>query len=462
MLKHFILDTNVLIHNPGALYSFTDNEVIIPITVIEELDRLKTSSDKVGMHARQALREIDSLVRKGAVKQGAKMKDGGHVRVFMGSRNIELPDMDLSLNDNKILMAAYELHSQGEEVFFVSKDVNARIKAEALGIRSVDYEKQKVAYNVLYRGWRELTLPPDQINELFKEGKLNSKGFTLNENEFAHIKSDDGSNASALCKYDSSMQELILLPNQYDAMGVHPINMEQRFAFDLLLNDKIQLVTLVGQAGTGKTLIALACGLAKTIGMHNTFKKILVARPIIPMGKDIGYLPGTKDQKLNYWMQPIFDNLEYILHDKDHRGRKHKEKENEKHSKNEDDLVYEAQKNQMRSGHDRIDELMQNGILEIEALTYIRGRSIPQQYLIVDEAQNLTPHEVKTIISRAGHGTKVILTGDAEQIDNPYLDANSNGLSYIVERMKNQKIVGHVFLSKSERSELASLAVETL
>ena len=350
--------------------------------------------------------------------------------------------MDLSLNDNKILSVAFELQQHEDMVFFISKDVNARIKAEALGIKARDYEKEMVEYSTLYRGWREVHVDDEIINDLYKSHEIELKSYTFYENEYVLLKSNSGTSASAICKYNASEKRIKLLKNEFKALGVHPLNLEQKFAFDLLLNDEIKLVTLVGQAGTGKTLIAIACGLAKTIGEESIYEKLLVARPVIPLGKDIGYLPGGKNEKLSYWMQPIFDNLDYIIKTSNF-----------------------AQSKSGEGGgntQDTIDLLIKTNILEIEALTFIRGRSIPNQYLIVDEAQNLTPHEIKTIISRAGEGTKIVLTGDPEQIDNPYLDANSNGLSYTVERLKDKKIVGHMFLSKSERSSLASIAVEYL
>lgn len=440
MNKNFVLDTNVLIHNPQAIYSFGDNTVVIPITVIEELDNFKSAADKKGMHARQVLREIDALIKKGALKKGAKMRNGGTLRIAVDFKDAgNVPNLEANTQDNKILAVAWSLQEKNELVFFVSKDVNARIKAEALGIKSADYEKQKVEYTALYKGWKDITVSIDEINEIYENGKIDLKGYTFCSNEHALIKADGDPKKSAICKYDEMEHCLKPLKKEYNVLGIHPLNMEQRFAFDLLLNDKVQLVTLVGQAGTGKTLIALACALSKIIEKKQVYEKLLVARPIIPMGKDIGYLPGNKNAKLNYWMQPIFDNLDFIM----------------KKSISSESVDLPTSSLTVKS-------LVERDILEIEALTYIRGRSIPNQFLIVDEAQNLTPHEVKTIISRAGEGTKIVLTGDPEQIDNPYLDANSNGLTYTVERLKEHGLVGHVFLSKSERSPLASLAVEHL
>ncbi|HQL40926.1 MAG TPA: PhoH family protein, partial [Candidatus Omnitrophota bacterium] len=307
------------------------------------------------------------------------------------------------------------------------------------GIKTADYEKQKVEYSNLYRGWREVGSTKEEINRLYLQERLEVKGYALFENEHVFLKAADDPSSSAACRYHKAENILIPIKKEFSAMGIRPLNVEQRFAFDLLLNDDIKLVTLVGQAGTGKTLMAIACALSKVMGKDSAYERLLVARPIIPLGKDIGYLPGSKEKKLTYWMQPIYDNLEYIL----------------KRS-------ISAKVNGLATSDLTVDHLMGSDVIEIEALTYIRGRSIPNQFMIVDEAQNLTPHEVKTIVSRAGEGTKIILTGDPGQIDNPYLDADSNGLSYTVERLKEHKIFGHALLTKSERSELASLAVEEL
>jgi PhoH-like ATPase len=448
--KYFVLDTNVLIHNPAAINSFSDNTVIIPLTVIEELDRLKVGSDKKAMHAREVLRELDDLVKKKeALQKGAKLPSGGKLKiVYQQSKESSLPaELDYTAHDNKILSVAKELQNEGHNVFFISKDVNARIKAEAVGLRSQDYEKQKVSYESLYRGWREIFLKPEAIQELYSKKEIEIKGYNFNPNECVCMKTEGDDNVSALGRFNEKLGKVLPITEHFEAMGIKPLNLEQQFAFDLLLDDNVKLVTLIGQAGTGKTLIALAAGLQRVIGRKPRYEKLLVARPIVPLGRDIGYLPGSKDQKLNFWMQPIFDNLQFILRDK---------------AKNKENDHGDANNGNGNGRPDKIDYLIEKGFIEIEAITYIRGRSIPNQFIIIDEAQNLTPHEIKAIISRAGEGTKIVLTGDAEQIDNPYLDANSNGLSYTADRMKNQVVSGQMFLSKSERSELASIAANIL
>jgi len=438
--KNFVLDTNVLIHNPHAIYSFADNRVIIPIMVIEELDRLKIMPDKKGMHAREILREIDGLIKKGALKKGARMNNGGTLIIAVEDKEEikTLPSIDKAISDNKILTIAWQLQKKGKMVFFVSKDVNARIKAEALGIKAVDYEKQKVEYGNLYKGWKDVVISPEEMDQLSANNNLPIKGHSFYENEYALVRTENDIK-QMLCKYDSSTECMVPVRDSEDILGILPLNTEQRIAFELLLNDNIKLVTLVGQAGTGKTLLAIACALSKIVGRTPLYERLLIVRPIVPLGKDIGYLPGSKEKKLTYWMQPIYDNLEFILK-----------------------KAYTSKDKDWSLSDLTIDNLTKSEMMEVEALTYIRGRSIPNQFMIVDEAQNLTPHEIKTIISRAGDGTKIVLTGDPDQIDNPYLDANSNGLSYTVERLKKSGIFGNILLTKSERSELAALAVDEL
>ena len=435
--KYFVLDTNVLLYSPESLHAFGENVVVIPLTVVEELDKFKSLSDKKGKHARSVLRTIDKVIHKGALlNKGAKLKNGGRLLIAMAMAEIPI---DSGINDNKILAIALHIQKEGHEVFFISKDLNARIKSEVLGIRANDFDKEMVEYQLLYKGWRELSVKNDLFEQFAQKHEMPViQG--LIPHECVMIKNEDDPKNSLIGRYDPVMQAVTQITHKQEAMGIHPVNLEQRFSYELLMDQRVSLVTLIGPAGTGKTLLALACGIEQVIGKHSHYEKILVARPIIPMGKDIGYLPGTKDQKLNYWMQPIFDNITFLLNNNDQTEAKDK---------------FVKRDNKM-------DYLLDTGLLEVEALTYIRGRSIPNQFIVIDEAQNLTPHEVKTIISRAGKGSKIVLAGDPEQIDNPYLDANSNGLTYTAEKLKDQRIVGHMYLSKSERSELASIAASVL
>jgi len=442
MKKTFVLDTNVLIHNPKALESFEDNIVVVPLAVIEELDTFKKSQDEKGRNAREVARMLDEMRQKGKLQEGVNLPNGGVLRVETSVLNGELPaSLAHSKVDNYIVGVALALKNRGENVRFISKDINVRIKADALGVIAEDFETNKINIDELYSGWTTVTVKDAEVDEFYKSGKLSLVPYldqhALYENEFLLLKSDIHEGKTALSVYkDSLKQAQPLWFKEPEAWGIKALNREQHFALNLLLNDRISMVTLVGSAGTGKTLLALAAGLLKSLD-EKKYRRVLVSRPIVPMGKDIGYLPGTKDEKLMNWMQPIFDNLEFIL-DKGHL------------------------QNDTEEVDDKVQYLLDSHKLELEALTYIRGRSIPKQFMIIDEAQNLTPHEIKTIVSRAGVGTKIIMTGDPYQIDNPYLDASSNGIVYLAERFKGQEIFGHITLSKSERSPLAALAAKTL
>ncbi len=430
MRKIFVLDTNVLLHDSSALKSFADNEVVLPIDVIEELDIFKKDNDEKGRNARTVIRKLDELRMRGRLGEGVTLKSGGILRIVMDG-DIKLPAGFLKKEkDNRILMIAYELQRKGNRVIFVSKDINARVKADALGIKAVDFEKRKVDIDKLYSGWKEIIVGRKDVASFYEKKYFEIRGEEVLPNQFILLKDSSEEKHTAFARY--SMKKKGLMPLRSDinnVWGIKPRNKEQAMAFELLMDDSVTLVTLVGQAGTGKTLLALAAGLKKTINDH-AYKRMLVSRPVIPMGRDIGYLPGTKEEKLINWMHPIYDNLEYIL-----GARKRKEK---------------------------IEDLVDTDLLQLEALTYMRGRSIPNQFIIIDEAQNLTPHEIKTVISRAGNHTKMVLTGDPYQIDSPYLDSSSNGLSYAVERLKGREMFGHVLLDKNERSNLASLAAELL
>lgn len=433
-MKTFVLDTNVLIHDPKAMYSFGNNRVVIPMTVIEELDNFKHLNDERGRSARMVSRKLDALRSKGALSTGIKLDNGGTLVIEL-DHNVELPrEFVTPKADHHILGIAIYLQKKGETVVFITKDINLRIKAEALGLDAQDYEKEKVNIEELYTGWREIQVPGDKIDLFYRDQKLVLAGETFFPNEGIVLKDAGGSSKSALAKFNAQKKALIpLFHLNSTPWGLKPLNIEQRFAIELLLCNDVNLVTLIGIPGAGKTLLSLACGLQKTVEEHQ-FRRLFVCRPIIPVGRDIGFLPGNKEEKLTSWMGAIYDNLEFLV------DRSHSEEKNE----------------------DKVQYFFTTGQIEIESLTYIRGRSLPNQYMIIDDAQNLTPHEIKTIISCAGNGTKIVLTGDPYQIDNPYLDVSSNGLTYLVERFKGQANFGHLRFTKSERSELAALAAELL
>ena len=429
--KTFVIDTNVFLYDPHALMKFPNNHILIPVAVLEELDKMKRFPDELGRNAREIIRLLDSLRTAGTgnLHKGVRLENGSVVRVQPELKVEYKYDFIMTINDNRIIMAAYLLQEQGEKVAFVSKDFAARIKAEAIGIEAEDYENLKFSYEEVYKGIQYIEMPKHEIDLFYKDGRIGVPNLVSRPNEYFVMTSPE--HTSAVGKYDPVQHNIEPLLKLANIWGVKPRNVEQRCAMDLLLRDDIKLVTMIGQAGTGKTLLALACGMRKVFD-EGSYSRILISRPIMPLGRDIGYLPGTKEEKLLPWMQPIFDNLEYLC------------------------AATGGESNET------LKWVMDSKKIEMEAVTYIRGRSIPKMYIIIDEAQNLTPHEVKTIISRAGEGTKVILAGDPTQIDNPYLDRDSNGLTYIVGKFIDHKIYGHVFLDKTERSELAALAAEIL
>ena len=439
MKKIYVLDTNVLLYDPQALTKFEDNSIIIPITVIEEIDRFKKDMNETGRNARQFSRLMDDFRKQGSLSKGLPLGDGGTLRIEIYEEHVMKrlpPELREQRGDNRILAVAVDLmeNEPNVPVILVTKDTNLRIKADALGLAAQDYESDKVAIDELYSGVANLEVSAELIDRFYSQGWLQLEERLL-PNQFVTLIEAANRSHSAIGRFDHQSGRMVPLQGagKEGVWSLFPRNREQSFALDALLDDKVKIVTLVGKAGTGKTLLAIAAGLQKT-AEENVYNRLLVSRPIFPMGRDLGFLPGDLEEKLSPWMQPIFDNVELLL--SGHEGEK-------RHSKG-------------------YKELMAMGILEIEALTYIRGRSIPNQYLIVDEAQNLTPHEIKTIVTRAGEGTKIILTGDPYQIDNPYVDAESNGLTYVVERLKEQNISGHVTMTKGERSELAELAANLL
>lgn len=438
-MKTFVLDTNVLLYDPYAIYRFQENTIVIPITVIEEIDKFKKDMNETGRNARQISRLLDDLREEGSLSKGIQLPSGGTLRVEIYEERIVKnlpPDLRVDRGDNRILAVAMDIREREKShpVILVSKDTNLRIKADALELVAEDYESDKVEIDDLYTGMTEVEVDPVMVDTFHGQGWLSPLP-ELQPNQFITLTDSTNAAHTANGRFDSVKEKILPLrkSGKDGIWSITPRNREQAYAFDILLDDSIKLVTLVGKAGTGKTLLAIAAGLHK-VAEENVYNRLLVSRPVFPMGKDIGFLPGDIEEKLAPWMQPIFDNVELLL--SGHEAEK-------RHSKG-------------------YKELVAMGIMEIEPLTYIRGRSIPNQFMIVDEAQNLTPHEIKTIITRAGEGTKIVLTGDPYQIDNPYVDASSNGLTYLVERLKGLKITGHVTMSKGERSELAELAANLL
>jgi len=438
-MKTFVLDTNVLLHDPHAVFRFQENSIIIPITVIEEVDRFKKDMNETGRNARQISRYLDDLRQRGSLSSGVSLDSGGTVRVALFNEEIRRlipPELNEQRADNRILAIALDARSKSGKVpvILVTKDTNLRIKADAVGLKAEDYESDKVSIEELYTGFAQVEVSPETVDRFYGQGWVKMDE-TLMPNQYVVLKDAGNPSHTALAKYVAAQKRVVPVAKigKEGVWSIHPRNREQTCALDALLDDSIKLVTLVGKAGTGKTLLAIAAGLHKT-AEENVFNRLLVSRPVFPMGKDLGFLPGDIEEKLAPWMQPIFDNVELLL------------------------SGHEAEKRHSRGYR----ELMAMGILEIEPLTYIRGRSIPNQFLIVDEAQNLTPHEIKTIVTRAGDGTKVILTGDPYQIDNPYVDSSSNGLTYLVERFKGQEIAAHITMMKGERSALAELAANLL
>lgn len=448
MRKSFVLDTNVLLFDPVAVHKFGSNDIVIPIVVIEEIDRFKREMSENGRHARQFSRFIDELRLGGSLSTGVKLTNGAVLKVELGTDIGPLP-MELSLEraDNRILalVLAIKKRSGKRPVVFVTKDVNLRIKADALGISAEDYEPSTVEADQLYSGSSTLNVDSHYVDEFYAQKRLpadeklfahHKEGHRLHANEFVILKDVSNPNHTALGRFSKELDAIVPIFKPSEGIwGIFPKNAEQSFAIDCLLNDDIKLVSLLGKAGTGKTLLGIAAGLSKTVD-EGVYHRLLVSRPVFPLGKDIGFLPGDIEEKLNPWMQPIYDNIDFLFGATGTKGR--------------------------RGAGKGCQELMNQGLLQIEPLTYIRGRTIPQQYLIVDEGQNLTPHEIKTIVTRAGDGTKIVVTGDIFQIDNPYVDAANNGLAYLVERFKSESIAAHITLVKGERSKLSELASNLL
>ena len=442
MRKIYVLDTNVLLQDPNSIFSFEENEVVIPAVVLEEVDSKKRYMDEIGRNARQVSKLIDQLRETGKLHEKIPLPNGGSLRIELNHRSFhQLQEIFVEkTNDNRILAVAKNLSLEeqtkedGRTVILVSKDTLVRVKADAIGLIAEDFLSDRVVeIDHIYSGFLDLYISGENLNRFYEKNELILSEITNHPfypNQFVIMKDALGGSSSAIGKVDHTGKKIQRLVFDHDHIwGIRPRNVQQTMALELLLRTDLPLVTLIGKAGTGKTLLALAAGLMQTEDL-GTYKKLLVARPIVPVGKDIGFLPGEKEEKLRPWMQPIFDNLEYLFNTK---------------KPGELDAI-----------------LAGMGSIEVEALTYIRGRSIPDQIIIIDEAQNLTKHEVKTILTRVGERSKIVLMGDPEQIDHPYLDEYNNGLTYVVEKFKEQPIAGHVKLVKGERSGLAQLAADLL
>lgn len=432
MKKMFILDTNVLIHDPLSFTRFEDNTVIIPISVIEELDRFKVHSDERGRAVRVVSRKLDELRSKGRLNEGVKMDNGGTLIVELNRENILPKELSFAEMDNRILNNAWWHLKKKHKVVVVSKDINLRLKAEALGLNVQDYTTDKVNVDELYRGISEQEVPAEVIDGLYRDKEIKCPVEGLAPNEFVVLRAHEDNKKTAIARVSRDVSKMHVLASEPAPWGIKARSKEQRCAMELLMDPSVNLVTLLGSAGTGKTIITLACGLQQAVE-QNLYRKLIICRPIVSVGKDIGFLPGSKDEKLATWMGAIYDNLEILM------DKKHSE-----------------------SSSDKVQYLIDNEKIEMASVSHIRGRSLPGQYMIVDDAQNLTPHEMKTILSRAGEDTKVVVTGDPYQIDSPYLDVASNGLTYLVSRMRGQDIYGHLTFSKTERSRLAGLVAELL
>ena len=435
LTKIFVLDTNVILHDATCIHHFEDNEVVIPISVLEELDQFKRGNEQIHFNARDFLRSLDDLST--GSDDSELNKGDGKIRVVV-NHNWH-PDVEASFQDDcpdhRIINCAYKLHidNPNREIILVTKDTNMRLKSRSLGLSAEDYSRDAIEdVSQVYTGSRLVEdVGGDEIDTLYASygidvGDINSVIDPLpNENFILR-----NGQKSILATFDPFEKKVIRVDKPM-AYGIKPRNAEQSFALHLLMDNRIQLVTLSGKAGTGKTLLALAAALE----LRSDFRQIFLARPIVPLSnRDLGFLPGDIQSKLDPYMQPLFDNLSVI---------RHQFKSNDKRSI-------------------KINEMLEHDKLLITPLAYIRGRSLQKAFFIVDEAQNLTPHEVKTVITRAGEGTKVIFTGDIYQIDHPYLDKRSNGLTYLISRMKGQEVFAHINLEKGERSELAELASNLL
>jgi PhoH-like ATPase len=455
----YLLDTNVLLHDPQAIFGFAGALVGLPAISMEQLDHFKSEVSSRGRNSREVVRLLDALRTKGSLRDGVVLEHGGALRVFfLDDWQPETFPFKIRFEDNEILATAASLKEHGYDVVFVSKDLNARVKADALGIVAQDYLKEQVSEEKFYKGWLRVPVPAVQLGKEVPDDLLTLKEtYHFSANEYVIVESRHNEYHYKVFRYlaNGSFKHIQdpRMPWNFKAR-----NPQQLMALDLLLDPTIELVTLFGPAGTGKTFLTLVGALYQVM-FKDMYHKILVSRPVVPLGRDIGYLPGTMEEKLHSWMLPVFDNMDLITHEA--RAQSH-------FDVLEKDFGEYRKKNKKEMGrrHEQVDfsldELVRRDKFSMEAITYMRGRSIPFQFILIDEVQNLTPHEVKTIVSRVGEGSKMVLAGDPYQIDSPYLDFASNGLVVTSERFRGQQLFGSVFLEKSERSMLSQLANDLL
>jgi PhoH-like ATPase len=434
--KTYVLDTSALITDTECVNSYGNNDILIPIKVLEELDKHKKRQDLVGASARTVIRFLDSLRSKGSLYEGVRLGKGkGILKVKGYNPNMEFPpELDLDVPDHQILAVALSEKTDSRKVIVVSNDINMRVVCDSIGMESEDCNPEKVveSSSSLFHGFTDILVDDEFIDRFYTNERMElpEQKQKLFPNQYLMLISSYDNKKTALAKYIGPNQPLAKLANlgKKGVFNIKPRNKEQNFALDLLMNPDIPLVSIVGKAGCGKTMLAIAAGLEQTIGVDSKYSRLIVSRPVQPMGKDIGFLPGTLEEKMSPWLRPIQDNLQFLM------------------------------------GNDKItlEMYMQKGVIEVEAITYIRGRSISNAYIIIDEAQNLSMHEIKTIITRVGENSKVILTGDIEQIDNVYVDETTNGLTYVAEKFKPYDLAGHITLMTGERSKVATLASKIL
>ena len=458
--KVFVLDTNVLIHDPASLESFEGATVVVPMMVLEELDQFKKDNSERGRNARTVIRTLDALRARGSLREGVKLDSGNIIQVTSADIERKCVNFPRGITDNYILNMVMCMKQDGLDVVLVSKDLNVRVKADVLGIKAVDYTKEEVSREQFYRGWVTIQVPSVQLKKPIPPDLIElteEHAFTLNE--YVIVQAQHNEHSYRIFRYVGD-KEFKPVDTSRLQWGIAPRNPQQAMVLDLLLDDSIQCAVLSGSAGTGKTFLALVAGLQKLLVEH-AYEKVLISRPVIPLGPDIGYLPGTVGEKLHSWMQPIYDNMEFIMHvanaSRQQMAIQEEEQRHDRYNQRRRD-----RKQPQRPTFPSLDELVHRGKVSLEAITYMRGRSIPYQFIFIDEVQNLSPHEVKTIVSRVGEGSKIVLAGDPYQIDSPYLDFVSNGLMVASERFKGNRLFGSVFLETSERSELSKLASQLL